>query len=99
MTRIATMLPLALTLLLPVGALAEEPTGAVESVVVAAEPQSPGELRSSEGEAEAPLERKVNRLVPRGSRESAAGYRFQRPYAFPEQTLPIMFPAISNISF
>ena len=39
------------------------------------------------------------KLVPRGSSQSEAGYRFTNPYAVPQQTLPLTFPAIATFSF
>jgi hypothetical protein len=67
-----------------------------EAVVVAAvedaEP-TPAPIRS-----EAKRE-KSERLVPHGSSQSEAGYRFTNPYAVPQQTLPLTFPALAVFSF
>jgi len=35
----------------------------------------------------------------RGSSQSDAGFRFQNPYAFPIQTLPIAMPTVTTFSF
>jgi hypothetical protein len=37
--------------------------------------------------------------APHGSSESEAGYRFTNPYAVPQQTLPLTFPALATFSF
>jgi hypothetical protein len=68
-----------------------------EAVVVAAvedaeplpAPVAKGENRSESSE----------RLVAHGSSQSEAGYRFTNPYAVPQQTLPVTFPALAVFSF
>jgi len=68
-----------------------------EAVVVAAvedaEP-TPAPIVRSE-----PKREKSDRLVPHGSSQSEAGYRFTNPYAVPQQTLPLTFPALAVFSF
>lgn len=68
-----------------------------EAVVVAAvedaEP-TPAPVAKSEPKSE-----KADRLVPHGSSQSDAGYRFTNPYAVPQQTLPLTFPALTTFSF
>jgi hypothetical protein len=43
--------------------------------------------------------RRSERRAPHGSRQSEAGFRFQNPYAFPIQTLPIAMPTVTTYSF
>jgi hypothetical protein len=68
-----------------------------EAVVVAAvedaEP-TPAPVAKSEPKSE-----RSDRLVPHGSSQSDAGYRFTNPYAVPQQTLPLTFPALTTFSF
>ena len=45
-------------------------------------------------------ERKTQRRNARyGSSQSEADFRFQNPYAFPIQTLPIAMPTVTTFSF
>ncbi|HEY8494622.1 MAG TPA: hypothetical protein VIN04_12060 [Myxococcota bacterium] len=49
--------------------------------------------------ASEPKSEKSERLVPHGSSQSEAGYRFTSPYAVPHQTLPVAFPSLTIFSF
>ena len=97
MTRLFTATLLILTLALPFSATAETaiekaPEGAVARASIDALPlpiAAPTKAEDRTGE----------RTTPRGSSQSAAGYRFTSPYAFPLQTLPIYFPTLTPINF
>jgi hypothetical protein len=82
----------------PLASLAETAIDqAPEAVVVAAVEDAdpvPAPRVPSEPKAE-----KSEKLVPRGSGQSEAGYRFTNPYAVPQQTLPLTFPALATFSF
>jgi hypothetical protein len=84
---------------LPLASLAETAVDQkdTEAVVVAAvedaEP-TPAPVAKSE-----PKQERSERLVPHGSSQSEAGYRFTNPYAVPQQTLPLTFPALTTFSF
>jgi hypothetical protein len=68
-----------------------------EAVVVAAvEDADPMPAPAPRSE---PERGKAKRLVPHGSSQSEAGYRFTNPYAVPQQTLPLTFPALAVFSF
>jgi len=43
--------------------------------------------------------RKERSRAPHGSSQSEAGYRFTNPYAVPQKTLPLTFPALATFSF
>jgi len=94
----ATLAALAISAV-PLASLAE--TTAIDqktqSVVVAsvedAEP-TPAPAAKSEPKSE-----KQERLVPHGSSQSEAGYRFTNPYGVPQQTLPLTFPALAVFSY
>lgn len=68
-----------------------------EAVIVAAVEDAtamPAPIAKQEPERE-----ESEKLVPRGSSQSEAGYRFTNPYAVPQQTLPLTFPALATFSF
>lgn len=94
-----TLAALAISLV-PLASLAETRDAIdqkTEAVVVAAVEDAmprPAPVAKSEPKSE-----KADRLVPRGSSQSEAGYRFTNPYAVPQQTLPLTFPALTTFSF
>jgi len=99
MLRFTTAMALAIAL--PLSGLAAEKTvdpKAPAATVVAA---STGDaLPVPAAEPAAPSQQPApKRLVPRGSSDSAAGYRFTTPYAVPPQTLPFAFPTIPSVHF
>lgn len=97
-----TSLALGLALALPLGASASDLEANIKtpeaSVVAAAEdatvlPAAPA--REEQREQRKSARRRANH----GSSQSEAGFRFQNPYAFPVQTLPIALPTVTNFSF
>ncbi|MEB2345065.1 MAG: hypothetical protein OZ948_10000 [Deltaproteobacteria bacterium] len=64
---------------------------AVEDAEPVPAPVAKGELRNES--------KASDRLVAHGSSQSEAGYRFTNPYAVPQQTLPVTFPALAVFSF
>lgn len=84
---------------LPLAASAETavdqkaPEAVVVAVVEDAQPQPTPPVIQREARPES------KRLVAHGSSQSEAGYRFTHPYAVPQQTLPLTFPALSTFSF
>ena len=101
MLRFTTATALALALSLPLSALAAEkavdPKAPAAAVVAAATGDA---LPVPSPEKPAPSEQNApKRLVPRGSSESAAGFRFTAPYAVPPQTLPVAFPSLPVFHF
>jgi len=106
MLRHLTTALAALALSLPLAATAETASeatdsGAPEVMVVAAAEDAvvlPAPRTPRVEPAEQPEPRR-ERLVPHGSSQSAAGFRFTNPYAVPQQTLPIAFPALTAFSF
>lgn len=99
MLRFSSMAVLGLALAMPLGASATDlnidPNAA--SVVAANEdvfPRPPKAERQDSEQKPAP-----RKNVPRGSSQSDAGFRFQNPYAFPVQTLPIALPTVTTFSF
>ncbi len=98
MTRLFTATLLVLSLALPFSASAEPaiekaPEGAVARASVDALPL-PLAVPTRVQDKETP-----RRIVPRGSSQSAAGFRFSSPYAFPQQTLPIHLPSFGSLNF
>lgn len=99
MLRFTTMTLTALAIsAFPLASLAETAIDkAPEAVVVAAVEDAqptPAPVAKSEPKSE-----KRDQLVTRGSSQSDAGYRFTNPYAVPQQTLPLTFPALTTFSF
>jgi hypothetical protein len=91
----------ALAIGFPFAALAETAVDqkAPEAVVVAAtEEDAVAVPRLPVRDEKAKVERRERR-VPHGSSQSDAGYRFTNPYAVPQQTLPLTFPALATFSF
>jgi hypothetical protein len=104
MTRFPTTTLAALAIVaLPFAAVAETAIDQVSEAVIVASVEDASTMPDPTIER-APAERapKVERsetLVPRGSSQSEAGYRFTNPYAVPQQTLPLTFPALATFSF
>lgn len=99
MLRFSSMAVLGLALAMPLGASATDlnvdTSGA--TVVAANEDVFP---RSPKAESETSEQKPAPRKnVRRGSNQSDAGFRFQNPYAFPVQTLPIALPTVTTFSF
>jgi hypothetical protein len=104
MLRFTTATVLALAISFPLSALAAERAvdqKAPQAAVVAAAPQDAVMIPANAAKAEAPAstEKAPKRLVPHGSSQSAASYRFTSPYAVPPQTLPLAFPSLSVFNF
>lgn len=101
---LAFLLALVLAVSLPLAASAEPdlekaPEGAVVRASVDAVPMpvaSPEQPRSEDRAGESGVRSNGS---PRGSSQSAAGFRFTNPYAFPQQTLPIHFPTLAPVNF
>lgn len=74
-------------------AIDQKPEAVVVAAVEDASPM-PAPIVKREPKAE-----EREKLVPRGSSQSEAGYRFTNPYAVPQQTLPLTFPALATFSF
>ena len=95
MFRFVTATLLALALAFPLAALAE---GSLEkapeaSIVAASEDALAFPVPRAAPRDEAPRETSERpKRAPRGSSQSAASFRFEMPYAFPQQTLPVVFP-------
>lgn len=101
MLRFTTTTLLALAIgAFPLASLAEtavdqkSPEAVVVAAVQDAEPQPVAPAVKSTAKSE-----KRERQAAHGSSQSEAGYRFTNPYAFPQQTLPLTFPALSTFSF
>jgi hypothetical protein len=91
----------ALALAFPFVSLAEEKPldpKAPEAVVVAAAEEDALVLPAPAPRTEVKT-RKSSRFTAHGSSQSDAGYRFTNPYAVPQQTLPLTFPALTTFSF
>ena len=100
MLRFATTTLVALAVSLPLAASAAEsavdqktPEAAVvavaeDAVILPAAPVATQERK-----------RESRRLAPHGSSQSAGEFRFTNPYGFPQQTLPVQFPALTSFSF
>lgn len=97
----ASVALLGLALAFPVSALAGEPTAdskVPEAAIVAAGEDAVVLPAAPSGDDKA--ESKPRRHNARyGSNQSDAGFRFQNPYAFPIQTLPIVMPTVTTFSF
>jgi len=104
MLRFTTATVLALAISFPISALAAEKAidqKTPQAAIVAAAPEDAVVLpapsaREKAGSAE---QSAPKRLVPHGSSQSAAGYRFTTPYAVPPQTLPVGLPSLSVFHF
>ena len=102
MVRIISSLALGLVLALPLAASAGE---AVEQQPLKIAGITPGEtvvrapvedVASEKRETERPAQR---RSEVRGSRTLDPGIRFNNPYAFPLQSLPIAVPQLTSFNF
>lgn len=83
----------------PLASLAEtavdqKPEAVVVAAVQDAEPIPPRRVPSEPEATE-----RTRTLTAHGSSESAADFRFTNPYAYPQQTLPLNFPALATFSF
>jgi hypothetical protein len=83
----------------PLASLAEtavdqKPEAVVVAAVEDAEPVAAPRVPSQREVTE-----RDEKLVPHGSSQSAAGFRFTNPYSVPQQTLPLTFPALATFSF
>jgi hypothetical protein len=98
MRRITSTLLLGFVLALPIAASAGEKSDAktveVAAATVDAGPKAPAARSTDEKKSE---RRDSDRV--RGSRNVDPGVRFNNPYAFPLQTLPISLPNLTTISF
>jgi hypothetical protein len=103
MTRFTTTTLLALALVLPLSASAGEPTvdqKAPEAMVVAvAEDAVIMPAAPPAREEKSVAEKRTPRRAPHGSSQSAGEFRFTNPYGFPQQTLPVQFPALATFGF
>jgi hypothetical protein len=100
MLRFITTTLAALAIGFPFVALAETPIDqkSPDAVIVAAAEEDAVVVPAPAPKTERKVEKR-DRLVPHGSSQSDAGYRFQNPYAVPQQTLPLTFPALATFSF
>jgi hypothetical protein len=100
MLRFTTTILMALAIGFPFAALAETPIDpkAPEAVVVGAAEEDAVVLPAPAPRTETKT-RKSSRFTAHGSSQSDAGYRFTNPYAVPQQTLPLTFPALTTFSF
>lgn len=104
MLRFTSMAILGLALAAPLAASANDlDVQSSDSTVVAANEDvyprataNPTNAPSEDVQPAKPTQRK-NRA--HGSNQSAAEFRFQNPYAFPVQTLPMALPTVTNYSF
>jgi hypothetical protein len=102
MSRIKSLALGVALLVLPLGASAgnlESDHKAPEGAVVAAAEDAVIAPAAPTREAKQAKRTESRRRAPHGSRQSEAGFRFQNPYAFPVQTLPIAMPTVTNFSF
>jgi hypothetical protein len=85
-------------LVLPLGASAGEKTDS-KGEQVAAVSAAPIETSTKTANSEKAPERPAKRSTLRGSSHGDPGLRFNNPYAFPIQSLPIAVPNVSTFSF
>jgi hypothetical protein len=97
MTRIGSVMALGFMLVLPLGATAGEKVEA-KGEPVAAVSAAPSE-RPAATERSEKKERSEKRSMLRGSTHSDPGLRFNNPYAFPIQSLPLAVPNVTTFSF
>ena len=102
MFRIASYALLGLALSLPVAASAAEPSDAkvveVAAVSVTEPVPASSAIQVNAGTQKSDAARESAREV-RGARTGDPGVRFNNPYAFPLQTLPIAMPNFSSLGF
>lgn len=101
MLRFTSMAVLGLALAAPLAASANDlDLQSSDSTVVAAnEDAYPRATAQPANEDEKPAKQTERKNRAHGSNQSAAEFRFQNPYAFPVQTLPIALPTVTNYSF
>lgn len=101
MKRITSMALLGLALTLSVPALAGEPTAdaKVPEAAIVAAGEDAVVLPAAPSKDEKATTSARRRNARYGSNQSDAGFRFQNPYAFPIQTLPIAMPTVTTFSF
>ena len=98
MARIGSVMALGLLLALPMAASAGE-TDAAKTEQVAAVSAAPTEaLKSAPAEKSEKQDRSAKRSEVRGSRNGDP-VRFNNPYAFPIQSLPIAIPNLTTFNF
>jgi hypothetical protein len=106
MLRMISTAILGFALALPIGAAAAGPLTPSQSEAKAVNAKAPeATLAANEDAVVLPppvverVERPVKHSARRGSNQSAAGFRFTNPYAFPVQTLPVQMPSITTFNF
>ena len=97
MARIGSVMALGLLLALPMAASAGE-TDAAKTEQIAAVSAAPTEVKSAPVEKSEKQDRSAKRSELRGSRNGDP-VRFNNPYAFPIQSLPINLPNLTSFSF
>lgn len=98
MRRITSTLLLGFVLALPLGASAGEKSDN-KSVEIAAASVDAGPTAPKARTETKKAEQRDSGSKVRGSRNVDPGVRFNNPYAFPLQTLPISLPNLTTISF
>jgi len=98
MARIGSVMALGLLLALPLGASAAEKTE-LKGEQVAAVSTAPSETSVKSEKTEKSSERPERRSMLRGSTHGDPVTRFNNPYAFPLQTLPLAVPNVTTFSF
>jgi len=97
MARISSVMALGFLLALPMAASAGE-TNTAKTEQVAAVSAAPVEMKSAPAEKSETQDRSAKRSEVRGSRNGDP-VRFNNPYAFPIQSLPIALPNLTSLHF
>jgi hypothetical protein len=97
MARIGSVMALGLLLALPMAASAGE-TNAPKTDQIAAVSTGPVETKAAPAEKNEKQDRSVKRSEVRGSRHGDV-VRFNNPYAFPIQSLPLAIPNLTTFNF
>jgi hypothetical protein len=99
MARIGSVMALGFLLALPMAASAGETnTAKTETEQIAAVSTAPVETQSVAAEKSEKQDRSVKRSEVRGSR-TGDPVRFNNPYAFPIQSLPLALPNLTSLRF
>jgi hypothetical protein len=97
MARIGSVMALGFLLALPMAASAGE-TNAAKTEQIAAVSAGPVETKLAPAEKSEKQDRSAKRSEVRGSRNGDP-VRFNNPYAFPIQSLPIAIPNLTSFNF
>lgn len=102
MSRTISLAVLGLMLALPMAASAGTPVDSKASdVVTVAAVNTPPEASARDAKPSAPaVERETQKNAEvRGARSSDPGLRFNNPYAFPVQAIPVAFPVVNTFGY